>query len=88
MDKNINNDFIEAYGDIANAFEDMGNLIVQLMFSAIYDKVDKHPQINRDFARILCNLVIISGIMIKYIKTNNQEKIKYMKLLKNINKGD
>jgi hypothetical protein len=76
MDEDINNDFVEAYGDIANAFEDIGNLIAQLMFSAIYDKVDKYPQINRDFARILCNLVIISGIIIKYIKTNNQEKIK------------
>jgi hypothetical protein len=37
--------------------------------------VEKFPQINREFARILCNLVIISGIIIKYDKKINGEKI-------------
>ena len=75
MDENISNDPDELYAEISEGLGEIANLMSQYMFSIIYDKVEEYSQINREFARILCNLVIISGIIIKLNTTKIQEKI-------------
>lgn len=76
MENNDEYDINEVFQDLVEELGDAAHLLSQYMYSIIYDKVDKYPQINREFARILCNMVIILDIITKFGRTRTAEKIK------------
>jgi len=76
VDENTNNDVTDLFLNVIDDLEDTVNLLFQYMYAFVYDKADKYPQINREFARLLCNLVIIQGIIIKFGSPKTIEKIK------------
>jgi hypothetical protein len=63
------------FADMADGMGEFSNTLAYYIWACIYDKVDEFPQINRDFARILCNLTIIIHLVQKIARAKTSYQI-------------